>query len=139
MRVQTSNSRAIPADAKNGIALPILRVDNRDYNLEEMARPELMELAALIKADIDNIEFQLSSDHTGAWANPGWEERALYAKKMKSRQVDLIQAELGRRKERAPTLAKIFMDLAFSLLPEELFRSVMEGAKAQHKEALAGV
>lgn len=135
-RVQTANSTSIPDGAKNGIALPLLRVDNINYNLSVMSRAELMELSALLSADIDNIELQRQSGHTGAWANPDWEPKAQYAQKMKGRQIALIQAELSRRKESLPSLARLFMDRAFEMLPREVFDSIAEVAKKQHKESL---
>ena len=136
-RVHTSNTRTIPDSAKNGIALPVLRVDSVDYNLEDLDRSELIELAALIKADIDNIEYQRESGHTGSWADPQWEARSMYAQRMKSTQVQLIQAELGRRKEAVKPLSYFFQERAWSSLAEDVFRGIMDMAKIDYKTALA--
>lgn len=135
-RVQTSNTRSIPDTAKNGISLPYLRVDTVDYNLTTMGRVDLIELAALIEADIANIDMQRDSGHTGSWAKPEWDAKAAYARKMKTVQVSLIQAELTRRKESVPSVAKMFMDIAYRLLSGELFEDILGQAKKQHALAL---
>lgn len=135
-RVFTGNSRAIPEGAKNGISLPVLRIDGVDYNLEEMKRADLIDLSALLKADIDNIEFQRESGHNGAWANPEWEPRAIFAQKMKGTQITLIQSELSRRKDSVPSLTKYFVDAAWEMLSKDLFTSIMEAAKGSHRLAL---
>lgn len=138
MRVQTSNTRRMRDGAQEGIALPLLRVDGIDYNLETLPRVDLMELVILLGADIDNIQLQIDSGHTGAWGDPGWEPRARFAQKMKRRQVELVQAELSRRKEKVSPLAQFFVDRAFNQLPEELFRTIMDAAKSSYNEAVAG-
>lgn len=121
----------------NGIALPIIRVDGHDYDLSAMDRPDLIDLSALLKADMDNIQYQLDSGHTGSWAKPGWESSAIFARSMKSVQIQVIHAELSRRKESAVTLADMFQEDAFAILSESLFNAIFRISKARYAKLMS--
>ena len=138
MNIRTSNTQEIPPGAKNGICLPVVRVDSVDYNLKELTRAELIELRALLDADIANIEMQFDSGDNGKWADTRWEARAKFARRMKAAQTSLIQAELSRRKEKVPSFHKIFMDLCFKRLDRSLFDEIAEASKSAYQLALEG-
>jgi hypothetical protein len=136
-RVGTGNSRRLRPGELNGVCLPVIRVDGVDYNLEEMQRAQLIELAALLKADSDNIQLQIDGGDSGSWADPRWEAKALYAQKLKRTQVKLIHAQLHRGRLKAGTLGQHFIDEAYRTLPRERFEEIMETAKTSYNLALA--
>ena len=65
-RVHTSNTREIPEGAKNGICLPVLRIDTTDYNLEEMSRHDLSDLRALLEESGEAAALRRADAHQRA-------------------------------------------------------------------------
>lgn len=138
-------NRKIPDAVRNGIQLPVIRVDYQDYDLEKMAQDDLLALKIQIDSEKDTIEYQLSQAAAGLradgeYADPKWYSRAKFAARTKSQQSQAIQAYLGKKKRNSPVslhLDGFFMDAARDMLSADVFDVIMEEAKTRRDDETA--
>lgn len=138
------NTRKISPGSKHGIALPIVRIDGADYNLETMSVDELQELKLHIDSASVAIAFQTESasakfNTTGERSDSEWFLDAKRAKRLKGLQSQAIQAELGRRKKlsSAKRIDQHFIDAAREMLKPPVFDAIMNEAK--RRQSIANV
>lgn len=129
--------RQIPDGVRNGIELPIIRVNFKDYDLEQMSRSDLLTLKVQIDSEKDTIDYQLGEASvnrktTGEYADPRWYNKAKFAGKIKAQQSQAIQAYLNKNgNDKTPSLyiGSFFIDAAKEMLTAEAFELVMQKAK----------
>lgn len=91
--------------------------ENIRYDLKKITRQELLSLRIMLENDINSIRFQLDGRKN---QSEEWARRARASMKIKGSQVQQVQAELSKRKERVRFL-NAFYDVAAKGLPSDVF------------------
>lgn len=114
-------------------------------NVTEMSTEELDERLRAVTRELAEIKTQLDfakSDavENGNYSNPDWFNRARHAVRMKGREHQLIQTELGRRKKgerRAfnTNMERYFIDAARRELEPHMFSRLWAEATANAERA----
>lgn len=112
--------------------------------LGELSSDELLKLKEKVDADLAQISSQIdfaksTAAASGEYADPGWFQRIMYARKKRGRLSQAIQFELGRkrrasaeanRKKHAESFEGRLLLAMDIVLPAELKQKVLDRARA---------
>lgn len=129
--------------------LKIIPRNGQEYRIDEMTVAELDELEMLLFDDLTSIKDSLDHARTnlitdGEYADPDWYRRAQTARRIKARQIAMVQRERkglrqAENRARGGRLPEFFMDAARLILNEKAFRAIHETAETMLADALERV
>jgi hypothetical protein len=127
----------------------IIPRDGREYHLDDMSDADLTELELLLSGDLTGIKDALGQAHTrlitdGEYSDPDWYRRANTARRIKARQIVMVQRQRKALRRaahaaRGGRLPDFFMDAARLILNEKAFRAIHETAETMLADALERV
>jgi hypothetical protein len=125
--------RHIKPGARTGIALPIIRVDGKDYDLSAMDKDGLLDLRVTVELAKGDVEGSIAAAKqelfdTGKAADPEWFRAANRSISVMNAQMSAIQNELGRRKE-GGNINWLFVQVASEMLTTAVYRVIMDEAE----------
>lgn len=113
--------------------LETIKIENRNVNINELSKNELLKAKLELELDIDNIKGQLDLAKSkvassGEYADPIWYRNATQAMRIKQKQLQFLMMKIKDKKECDLSIPQLFMNMAEKLLDEETFNQILESA-----------
>lgn len=121
-----------------------MKLHGEDINLSLLDRDSLVELKDRLMESSVSIGIQLDKAKAdvhiiGEYADPDWYQRATAAKKITGFQLQLVDRELARRRQRAKAgrpFAEYFIEAARSVLTQDALDTVFTYARELQETAV---
>lgn len=109
----------------HSLTYPVIQIDDKTYNIQTAALPELQELVIGLEASLSSIDLQLSQENG---RDEAWKRRTLTVRNFKLRQLGIITREMHRRQPNGGGFAEVFLAMAREKLDTETFNDLWQAA-----------